>query len=627
MDFRKDINGLRAIAVIAVLLFHFRPTWLPGGFAGVDVFFVISGYLITGIILRGMKAGSFSLTSFYASRARRIVPALAVVCFTLLLLGWFYLLPLDYSALGTHVASTLGFVSNFVYWRETGYFTANAHEKWLLHTWSLSVEWQFYLLYPVALLALRRFVALHQLRWWILGACLVGFAACVFASLRWPEPSFYLLPTRAWELLLGGVACLFPFQLATVQRRILEGTGIILILASFTLISARDVWPGYLVLMPVLGAFAVIVAARQDSLLTSNALSQRIGKLSYSLYLWHWPVVVLMNYAGWLGETRNVLLGLAVALVLSAASYWLIEKPAGAPRPAHRWTFARLGTLITLVFMGGTAVSATQGMVSPLRSISQSDKAQFIQEYVDRQHNLYEPYWLKCDAFSAFTQRGQSAIDPSCTRKQGEGGVFLWGDSHAQALSLGLRTQLTPGTPFYQVASAACRPGLQADPRRASPTSTACNYSNSLALHSIETLHPDIVVIAQKDGHDKTDWNDIALRLKGYGVKHIVLIGPVPQWSPSLPSVIANRHWGLNESHISDPALDQSLMAVDLATRQLAKSAGIQFVSLLDKLCIAEACLVRLEENNSLLQIDSGHLSSEGSRYVVKHYVLPQLVN
>ncbi|CAM3359692.1 acyltransferase [Pseudomonas floridensis] len=627
MDFRKDINGLRAIAVIAVLLFHFHPAWLPGGFAGVDVFFVISGYLITGIIMRGLTNGTFSLKGFYTSRARRIIPALAVVCMVLLALGWFYLLPLDYAALGTHVASSLGFVSNFVYWREAGYFTANAHEKWLLHTWSLSVEWQFYLLYPITLLALSRFVALRHLRWWILTGSLAGFGLCVFASARWPEPSFYLLPSRAWELLLGGVACLFPVKLKRVERRILEAVGLALMLASFCLVSVQDLWPGYLVLLPVLGTFAVIIAARQHSLLTTNPLSQWTGKLSYSLYLWHWPVVVLMNYAGWLGNTAHVVLGIGVAFLLAMASYGLIERPTGRSRREQRWIFPALGTLVVLVFVGGTAVSATQGMVSPLREISQSDKASFIQDYVNRQQNLYEPYWLKCDAFSAFTQRGQSAIDESCTRKQGEGGVFLWGDSHAQALSLGLRTQLSKNTPFYQVASASCRASLSVHQGRTSPTSRACDYSNRLALHSIETLRPNTVVIAQKDGHDRTDWNGIAIRLKGYGVKHVVLIGPLPQWNPSLPSVIANRHWGLNESHISDPALDQGVMAVDQPARQLAESAGIQFVSLIDKLCVADACLVRLEDTDSLLQIDSGHLSTEGSLYVVKHYVLPELVN
>jgi peptidoglycan/LPS O-acetylase OafA/YrhL len=627
MDFRKDINGLRAIAVVAVLLFHFHPAWLPGGFAGVDVFFVISGYLITGIIMRGLKTSTFSLAAFYKSRARRIIPALAVLCFVLLALGWFYMLPLDYSALGTHVASSLAFVSNFVYWGEAGYFTANAHEKWLLHTWSLSVEWQFYLLYPVTLLVLARFVSIAALRWWILGGCLAGFAFCVVASYQWPDPSFYLLPTRAWELLLGGVACLFPLQLRPQSQRLLEMTGLGLILAGFGLLTVEDVWPGYLVLLPVLGTFAVILAARQDSILTGNPISQWTGKLSYSLYLWHWPVVVLMNYAGWLGVTRNILLGMAAAFILALASYRMIEKPTGSARHDRRWTFATLGTLIALVFVGGVAVTMSRGVVTPLRAVSVSDKARFIQDYVDRQNNLYEPYWLKCDAFSALNQRGQSGIDASCISKQGEGGVFLWGDSHAQALSLGLRTLLAQGTPFYQVASASCRPSLTPEQGRMTSIREACNYSNRTALKSIEALRPDIVVIAQKDGHDKTHWRDIAAALKGYGVKHIVLIGPLPQWNPSLPSVIVNRHWEVTDSHISDPALDQNTLAVDQATRQLIDPTDVQFVSLIDKLCVNDACLVRLEDTNSLLQIDSGHLSAEGSLYIVRNYVLPQLVN
>lgn len=372
--------------------------------------------------MRGLRNGSFRLTAFYASRARRIVPALAAVCLALLLAGWFYLLPLDYSALGTHVASSLGFVSNIVYWREAGYFTASAHEKWLLHTWSLSVEWQFYLLYPIALLMLSHFVALHNLRWWVLGGCLTGFIFCVFASSQWPEAAFYLLPTRAWELLSGGVACLFPFQLRALQQRVLEQVGLAMIVVGFFALSVQDTWPGYLVLLPVLGTFAVIAAARNDSLLTCNPLSQWTGKLSYSLYLWHWPVVVWMSYAGWLGELRNVSLGIGVALMLALASWRLIEQPFGTRQPARPWRFAPLGTLIVLVFTGGALVSATQGVISPVRPISLSDKAHFIQEYVDRQHNLYEPYWLKCDAFSAQTQRGQTDIDEACTRKQGTGG-------------------------------------------------------------------------------------------------------------------------------------------------------------------------------------------------------------
>ncbi|UXZ96268.1 acyltransferase [Pseudomonas phytophila] len=624
MDFRKDINGLRAIAVIAVLLYHFNPDWLPGGFAGVDIFFVISGYLITGIILRSLHAGNFSLLTFYASRARRIVPALAALCFVLLLAGWFYLLPQDYSELGKHIAASLGFVSNFIYWFEAGYFTPGAHEKWLLHTWSLSVEWQFYMIYPLVLLALSRVIALHRLRWLILIACLGGFGFCVFASFKWPEPSFYLLPTRAWELLVGAAACAFPIKLQTSHQRALERVGLGLMLASFLALSEKDVWPGYLALLPVLGTLAVIIAARQDSFLTANRFSQWTGKLSYSLYLWHWPVVVFMSYSGYLGETSSLVLGILCAFGLGMASYHLIEKSPSAVFGRRRWRYATVSALIGSVFVAAGAVNATEGAVSALRSVSISDKARFVQDYANRQKNLYETYWLKCDAFSAFTERGLSAIDPSCTEKRGHGGVFLWGDSHAQALSLGLRTLLAHDTPFYQVASAGCKPSLTQDNGRATAPRLTCNYSNRTALQSIRELRPDVVVIAQKDQHDKTRWNDIATRLKRYGVKNIVLLGPLPQWSPSLPSVIANRHWKQNESHISDPALDQSVMAADRATHSQIDPEAIDFVSLIDKLCIANACLARLQDD-SLLQIDSGHLSEEGSLYIVKNFVLPEL--
>lgn len=627
MDFRKDINGLRAFAVIAVLLFHFNPDWLPGGFAGVDVFFVISGYLITGILFRALEKGNLSLVAFYRSRARRIIPALAAVCLVLLVLGWFWLLPPEYSALGKHVASSLGFVSNFTYWFEAGYFTASAHEKWLLHTWSLSVEWQFYMLYPIALILLAKVFSLKTLRWLVLAACVLGFVACVVASFNWPEPAFYLLPARAWELLMGGVACLFPLQLAQRQRYLLEGTGMLLMLSGFWLLSEQDVWPGYLSLLPVLGTYAVIMAANQASPLTNNPFSQWAGKLSYSLYLWHWPVVVLMGYAGVLGDTRSLLLGIALAFLLAQASWMLIEKQrertAGEPR--KRWGFASASALIVMVFAGGTAVSATEGAVSSLRRVSVSDKARFVQDYVDRQKNLFEIYWLKCDAFSAFTVRKQSAIDESCTRKQGEGGVFLWGDSHAQALSLGLRTSLSKDTPFYQVASASCKPSLTPYPGRQTATRETCNYSNRVALDAIARLKPEVVVIAQKDQHDKTHWNDIAARLRQLGVRHVVLMGPLPQWSPSLPAVIANRHWGGSDAYITDAALDQRVMAADRAVRGLIDPRTVDYVSLIDKLCVANACLVRLENAHSLLQIDDGHLSAEGSLYIVKNYLMPEL--
>jgi peptidoglycan/LPS O-acetylase OafA/YrhL len=294
MNFRKDINGLRAIAVIAVVLFHFNPSWLPGGFAGVDVFFVISGFLMTGIIFRGIQQNSFSILNFYVARANRIIPALALLCLTLLALGWFFLMPSIYKDLGKHISSSMSFTSNLIYWSEAGYFDAASHEKWLLHTWSLSVEWQFYIIYPLVLLLLRRFISLEKMKLVIAITTGIFFIFCVFITNIKPDFSYYSLPTRAWEMMLGGVAFLYPFSLSNTKKRLLEGIGLLLIFGSYFFISADNLWPGYLALFPVLGTFFIIQAQRQNSVITNNFVFQKLGLWSYSIYLWHWPLVVII---------------------------------------------------------------------------------------------------------------------------------------------------------------------------------------------------------------------------------------------------------------------------------------------------------------------------------------------
>jgi peptidoglycan/LPS O-acetylase OafA/YrhL len=200
LKFRYDINGLRAIAVIAVVIFHFYPTYLPGGFAGVDVFFVISGFLMTGIIFRDLDENAFSLFKFYKSRINRIVQPLVFVCLFLLVFGWFFLTPWIYSAVGKHVLSSIGFVSNAIYLNEAGYFDVSSSEKWLLHTWSLSVEWQFYIIYPLILIALKKVTTLENIKRLVVLSCLIGFVFSIVASYKWPSHAYYLLPSRAWEM-------------------------------------------------------------------------------------------------------------------------------------------------------------------------------------------------------------------------------------------------------------------------------------------------------------------------------------------------------------------------------------------------------------------------------------------
>lgn len=296
MNFRKDINGLRAIAVIAVVLYHFNAGWMPGGFAGVDVFFVISGFLMTGIIWKGLEQDDFSIFKFYTARANRIIPALAFLCVVILIFGWFYIPPSDYKILSKHVASSIAFFSNYIYATESGYFATASHEKWLLHTWSLSVEWQFYLIYPLFLLALKRIASLQHVKVFVVVTTILSFLMCILITDKWASYAFYILPTRVWEMTLGGIAYLYPLTINDNRKKNLEWLGITLILISYFTFSKNDVWPGHLALIPAFGAYFIIQAHQNNSIVTGNRIFQYIGKCSYSIYLWHWPLAVALVY-------------------------------------------------------------------------------------------------------------------------------------------------------------------------------------------------------------------------------------------------------------------------------------------------------------------------------------------
>lgn len=318
-----------------MLLFHFQPTWLPGGFAGVDVFFVISGYLMTAIIFNGLQQQTFSLLTFYIARANRIIPALAALCFVLLLFGYFYLTPIEFRTLGKHVASSVGFISNITYWLESGYFASASKEKWLLHTWSLSVEWQFYLIYPLVLSLLAYVFSLKILKRLVIAATLFGLAYSIVTTRLWPEAAYFLFPARAWEMLLGGVAFLYPFKLKAQHKLPLEWLGLLLILSSYLLFSEHNPWPGYLALAPVVGTFLVIQAQRERSFVTNNVLLQKIGSSSYSIYLWHWPLVVL---AYLFLPSYGFVIGVPLTFILGWLSYKYIES----------FRFKKLSTFVDL---------------------------------------------------------------------------------------------------------------------------------------------------------------------------------------------------------------------------------------------------------------------------------------
>lgn len=326
-NFRYDINGLRAYAVILVVLFHFGILGFSAGFIGVDIFFVISGFLMTSIVIKSLERGDFSLLNFYLARGIRIVPALFIVSTIVLILGWFFLLPTDYKALAKHTLSSINFFSNIVYWRESGYFDTDSHNKALLHTWSLSVEWQFYVVFPIIVALLYKIKKSRNflLTFFILGT-IISLILSIIITAKSPSAGFFLLPTRAWEMLAGGLIFFIPKEKVPYKKP-LEFIGFFLIAISCYIFSTNTLWPSYNAILPVLGAFLILLAHQQDSIFTKGSVFQWLGNNSYSIYLWHWPIVFFLHYFYKNDDYIFITAGIILSIILGWLSYTYIENP------------------------------------------------------------------------------------------------------------------------------------------------------------------------------------------------------------------------------------------------------------------------------------------------------------
>jgi peptidoglycan/LPS O-acetylase OafA/YrhL len=358
ITYRPDVDGLRAVAILSVLCFHTFPRFLPGGFVGVDVFFVISGYLISSIILSGLASDRFSLRQFYARRIRRIFPALLVVLAACLAFGWVTLLAGDYEQLGKHVAAAAGFGVNLVLWQESGYFDSAAALKPLLHLWSLGVEEQFYVFWPALLwLAWKRRVNLLALTLSIIAVSFWLGARITNAN---AAAVFYSPITRLWELLFGCFLALTPTYVSSFFKKpqtrgenLKAFAGLFLIAAAVFGLRGSVAYPGWRALLPTAGAF-LLISAGPDAWLNRRVLSHPIligiGLISYPLYLWHWPLLSFVRIMG-LPDLPIIRIALALASIgLAWGTYSFIERPA-----RHSRTATTVGLLLVLMVAIGSA--------------------------------------------------------------------------------------------------------------------------------------------------------------------------------------------------------------------------------------------------------------------------------
>jgi peptidoglycan/LPS O-acetylase OafA/YrhL len=608
MQYRPEIDGLRAVAVLPVLLFHAGLSVFSGGYVGVDVFFVISGFLITGLIREDLAQGKFSILGFYERRVRRILPALmftvlatSVVAFTVMLPSFL----VDYSK---SLVSVSTFLSNIYFWRFSGYFDASATLRPMLHTWSLAVEEQFYIFMPIAAYLVYRFFRRSWL-WIFAAAALASLALSIVAMQIGPTANFFLLPTRAWELLLGALFASVPARAPRgVVDQVMAAGGLGFILWAVFAYDEATPFPGFTALAPCVGSALIIYFAHPKATLVGQLLSSKpavwIGLISYSLYLVHWPIAVFWRYIT-LQEPGlwGALVIIALSIPLAWASWAFVERPFRKRGGASSLCAVLIG-LCALAVIGaiGAVGWASKGL--PQRFPAQTAEAPETSAEAAISWRNGTCFFEGAPDLSAWSPEA-CAINAS-----GETPVLLWGDSFAAHYVPGI-TRAVEGGPLrvYEYTAAGCPPALSYE----SYARRWCTDFNAHALELVDALQVQRVILSAR-------WVDLRRRgldhlrstldaLHERGVEAYV-VGQSPIFITDVTVIGGRGHdaWTL--------AMDRS---VNDELRQIVEASGARFIDPLATLCEGERCALRAE--GRYLYFDYGHFSQLGSTRAAAAYL------
>ncbi|MBB3262691.1 peptidoglycan/LPS O-acetylase OafA/YrhL [Azospirillum sp. OGB3] len=617
MTYRPDIDGLRAVSILSVLLFHAKFSLFSGGYIGVDVFFVISGYLIGSIVLHDAQRGTFSLATFYVRRIRRILPALFAALAVTAVFALFLLSPQDLKGFSQNLAATTLFSSNIVYYLKAGYFENAAEMNPLLHTWSLGVEQQFYIVFPLVLLALlpyRRPVWIAVL----LTAAAASFALGVSLVRDHPVAAFYLLPPRLWELVLGALLAFgaVPDIRRRAVRELAATLGAALILVSVFALSEATAFPGYAALLPCLGAALLIHAGRSGATAVGAVLTLRpvvfIGLISYSMYIWHWPLMVFARFhKGRDLSTKETLILLVVIAAVSVLSWRLIEVPFRKPatetgrRPSK--VFARTGWVMAGLAAIGLLGHLTNGLPQRFADYTPQDISgrEFYKEYTCFLETDQPP--------EAWPGVENCRIGPL---KAEAPTALLWGDSFAAHYVPGLQT-VADTLPFniVQYTASGCPP-IRDLPVTARPN---CQDFNRRVEEIIDRNGIRTVIMAAR-WEWYMDTNALDLRrlhetveaLLNRGIR-IVVLGQSPVFRFRNPYDHTYFMKSDRAYSITGHAADQPVIAA---------TQGARFVDTSDYFCEPDPCkahpLCRIRDDQGFYFLDQGHFSTRGSTLIVQ---------
>jgi peptidoglycan/LPS O-acetylase OafA/YrhL len=616
--YRPDIDGLRAIAVLSVIVFHAFPNLITGGFVGVDVFFVISGFLISSIIFENLENQSFNYFDFYKRRIRRIFPALILVLIGSYAVGWYLLLPDEYKQLGKHISGGAGFASNLILWNESGYFDSTSDTKPLLHLWSLGIEEQFYILWPLLLgLVWKRRLNFLTIT---VAIAVASFAYNVYTVQNNAIEAFYSPASRFWELMIGGILAyvslhrpqLIPNNYGNTRSAI----GIVLIAVSVWFITKISLFPGWLALLPTIGAFLILSSPPASwvnrNVLGNQALSS-IGLISYPLYLWHWPILSFLRiYESGTPSPSLRTIAVISSFVLAWITYILVEKrlrfgPNGAVKAVA------LLFLIGVIGLVGYNTYLRDGL--SFRMLHLSKELVGVKPNTSKEWRIEKCFLEKVDQFS---DSCMDEIKPL---------IFLWGDSHSAALYPGFRDLKSKfGYGVAQYTASGCKPFVG----NAAIQDKRCEAINQKVLTIVQNSKPDYVMLHAEwsSMNDMANLKTTIDAIKNAGIKNVVVIGPDPIWKDELPRLIFS-YYRKNHSQLPFRMTENnanSLVTLDSAMNDFANHEKVKYISSLKMLCNQDGCMIRTAPDSvDIMVMDFDHLTPQGSIFEVG-FILKELL-
>lgn len=635
IKYRPDIDGLRALAVVAVVLYHLGISTVPGGFVGVDIFFVISGYLISAILIRDIAKGEYRTAIFYERRIRRIIPAFCVMTVVAAVAGSILMLPDDLAALGGSIAASAAFLSNLYFWTTSGdYFAGPAELQPLLHTWSLSVEEQFYIFFPIFLWLV------HRAKLWrftfpiILLIAFISFVTSIYGTQNNPVATFYWLPTRAWEL-LGGALLALSAGNSSKYRLLAEFQSVAslcLLLYPIFCYSASTSFPGLNALPPVLGAMLFIHAGSGNykpllNRLASSTPFRGIGLISYSLYLWHWPVIVFLKYYFIeLSLHLTVIAGL-LSLVLAALSWRFVEQPFRRSRPnfSPKLYFVFAGVPLAFLLVAGALMLTSFGFPSrvPPAIVKMAEKT------------TYQGPWRECGGVYAMRRTADTVCQLGDVKEKPT--FLLTGDSHANALAAAL----------FQSAESVNRSGIQITDTGYRPSlgyekfgeQSKYKYLNRLLVEYIDA-NPSItsIVVAiywrqaisvdtyinangERLGGSLAIENGLKALFERYPEKNFLLVDSPANSKLFGGAVAARAKWyGWEfEPHVGVREFDTVQAAYEPIVTRLTQIHNVKLLRLSTKLCDRNICQGFL--NGEPAYADDNHLAYAASKLFIPEFL------